>query len=930
MIDAADFLKWLNIFNVPYSGHSGSQVVVSWDGSTNPVDVTAGSGIDITDGVISLDGSGASSGYGYAALSKGDASISFINDSIYFIPIAEPPILVEDTNNFLLYTDNPVESGGHYGIQYIGIEPCVVEVKFTCHVQYGSLNENDQPNDYVISANLNLQGGPSGSFAPINPLNGGSSSGSDVKFTVFPGEGTNVILIFQIPMENEDIVFPNIRNLGPSNDPALNQIIISYYTINAIKIGDVGGVDSGVASIEGLTGDINLKSTDTSLSIIPDSPNDIDLQIAVDGITTNKIADNQVTNDKIRQSLALSILGNSTNATANVSDISAASDFQIFRRSGTSIGFGPIDLSQPNAVENSLNLDNGGTNSQSSDFYSNGSGKNGIIYYNNTRLLSTSDFTYDPTQGILSILSNAAGPGIAVESTFGSSNVAFFSASRASMIDGSAQYRLLSSSSNEWTWGTSSGSQNLVFMSNNGSNTLLTMNYSTNDIIINSGNLILNDVSKTIQINSLNLSQIVATDTNKKLVSVNLSGDVNTSGLTTTIANNAVSNAKFRQSSALSVVGNSTNATANVSDISAASDFQIFRRSGTSIGFGSIDLSQSNSVGSSILSQANGGTSVNASAYGANRIIFQNSSNNGFSSSTNLTFASNILTVSGPGSSNNAFNSIAFFKNTSSVVAGNLYAVCIDKQNAGSLILGINKDTATGSIPGNGVFISTFSATQGLYIGRGDGANLPNTADISINTSGNVLMPQDATVERSSSANVLFTCSNTGTNLASNAYFQAKTGSGTSGDSAYILTVTGGTDWHVGLDNSDSDCISIGNSFSVGTNQRLKLTTGGDLTVSTGDLFIGTAGKGLNVKSAAVSAGTANAFFITGVTLVGGTITINNSVINANCTANFTVTANGGTPGTSYRVVVGSGSVTITSTSALDTSTGNISVIKGF
>lgn len=74
------------------------------------------------------------------------------------------------------------------------------------------------------------------------------------------------------------------------------------------------------------------------------------------------------------------------------------------------------------------------------------------------------------------------------------------------------------------------------------------------------------------------------------------------------IATNGISNSLIRQSAALSVVGNSTNATANVDDITAGADHNILRRSGTAIGFGSIDLSQSGAVGSSILGIANGGT----------------------------------------------------------------------------------------------------------------------------------------------------------------------------------------------------------------------------------------------------------------------------------------------------------------------------------
>lgn len=96
---------------------------------------------------------------------------------------------------------------------------------------------------------------------------------------------------------------------------------------------------------------------------------------------------------------------------------------------------------------------------------------------------------------------------------------------------------------------------------------------------------------------------------------ITLTGDVTGSGTGTfaaTIANNAVSNAKFRQSAAQSVVGNATNATANVADISASAADQILRANGagTAIAFGSIDLSKSGAVGASILPVANGGTGL--------------------------------------------------------------------------------------------------------------------------------------------------------------------------------------------------------------------------------------------------------------------------------------------------------------------------------
>lgn len=68
-----------------------------------------------------------------------------------------------------------------------------------------------------------------------------------------------------------------------------------------------------------------------------------------------------------------------------------------------------------------------------------------------------------------------------------------------------------------------------------------------------------------------------------------------------TIANNAVSNAKLRQSVARSVVGNSTASTANVADIAAATDGQILRRNGTTIGFGTVAAGAGSGLGTAAL-----------------------------------------------------------------------------------------------------------------------------------------------------------------------------------------------------------------------------------------------------------------------------------------------------------------------------------------
>lgn len=140
-------------------------------------------------------------------------------------------------------------------------------------------------------------------------------------------------------------------------------------------------------------------------------------------------------------------------------------------------------------------------------------------------------------------------------------------------------------------------------------------------------------------------------------------------------------------------------------------------------------------------------------------------------------------------------------------------------------------------------------------------------------------------------------------------------------NSAYIWA--NGTDMRFATQTS-------GQVATAGFIERFRMASStGDFTIFAGHLVINQSGKGLNVRSSNVSAGVANTYFIIGVTLVGGTVTISNNVITTACSAVFTPNANGGTPGSGYRVLIGTGTVTVTSTSVLDTSTGTISIIKG-
>lgn len=149
---------------------------------------------------------------------------------------------------------------------------------------------------------------------------------------------------------------------------------------------------------------------------------------------------------------------------------------------------------------------------------------------------------------------------------------------------------------------------------------------------------------------------------------------------------------------------------------------------------------------------------------------------------------------------------------------------------------------------------------------------------------------------------------------AAHARLVATVADGTAGDPSMTLTITGVTAWHVGADNSDSDCLSMGTSGTVGTNQRFKLTTAGDAFFSTGDVSISTAGKGLLIKEG-TNAKMGRA------TLVGGTVVVSTTAVTANSEIFLTTQTPGGTLGAVYvSARTAATSFTITSISAIDTS----------
>ena len=98
-------------------------------------------------------------------------------------------------------------------------------------------------------------------------------------------------------------------------------------------------------------------------------------------------------------------------------------------------------------------------------------------------------------------------------------------------------------------------------------------------------------------------------------------------GVEFSVETNGITNAMLRQSAGLSVIGRSGNTTGDVADVTAGTDHQVLRRSGTSVSFGAVALNQSAAV-SGTLSTANGGTGITSFGSGVGTFLGTPSSAN--------------------------------------------------------------------------------------------------------------------------------------------------------------------------------------------------------------------------------------------------------------------------------------------------------------
>ena len=250
----------------------------------------------------------------------------------------------------------------------------------------------------VVDAVTHLSSLTLGSALPV--ASGGS--GATTLTGVVKGNGTSAFTAGQVNLATEvtgDLPFSNL-----AQGSALS------------VLGVTGNATADVASIAAGTDHQVLCRSGTSLAFG----------------AVNLASANAVTGDlpfsNLAQGSALSVLGVTGNAIADVASIAAGTDHQVLRRSGTSVGFGAIALNQSNAITGTLPIANGGTGSTSTTFVNLASNVTGTLPIAN----GGTGLTATPTNGQVDIGNGTgftrttltAGTGISITNGAGSISIA--------------------------------------------------------------------------------------------------------------------------------------------------------------------------------------------------------------------------------------------------------------------------------------------------------------------------------------------------------------------------------------------------------------------------------------------------------------------------------------------------------------------------
>lgn len=390
------------------------------------------------------------------------------------------------------------------------------------------------------------------------------------------GDIAGQLVIGQVP--NAFITFAKMQDIA--SDRLIGRDTAGSGSPEEIAV--TGGLEfTGSQSIQrsALTGDVTASAGSGSTTI------------ANNAVTTVKILDANVTDAKISDRAALSVFGRASNSSGVGADIVAGSDGDVLQRSGTSVVFAPITAASIPANSITLGKLQQITTDRLLGRDTTGTGDveqltaTGGIEFTGTGI-QTSAFTGNVTK--------AAGGTVL---TIGSAQVTD------AMITNRTALSVFGRSANSSGVGADiagSASSDAVLRINGtslGFGTVATAGIANNAVTfakfqqITTDRLVGRDTALTGNVEEISVSGGLEWTGGPGIQRSALTGDVTASAGSnaTTIANNAVTNAKFRQSGALAVVGRSANSTGNVADIQGtASSGQVLRVSGTTLGFGTV------------------------------------------------------------------------------------------------------------------------------------------------------------------------------------------------------------------------------------------------------------------------------------------------------------------------------------------------------
>ena len=347
----------------------------------------------------------------------------------------------------------------------------------------------------------------------------------------------------------------------------------------------------------------------------------------------------------------------------------------------------------------------------------------------------------------------------------------------------------------------------------------------------------------------------------------NLTGVITSVGNATSIASQTGTGTTFVMSASPTITGTLTLSGLNASQLTATDASKNLVSLDTTTYPSLTEISYVKGVTSGIQTQLNNitsnyvpytGATTNVNL-GANTLTLSNSSS-----------SVSQLVVRGGGSATSPGLMASFSSPSSGVNTGNMYGITVLRFGLGSVYMGINKDTASGNVPANAMFLSTSAASMPISIGRGNGSStVIGNADILIaGTTGDVTIANNFTVSSHTTFEGVTSTGATGTgNLvysASPAFtgtvnFAAATGSGT-------LTLSGltagsaifaGTAGLISQDNANYFWDNTNKRLCLGTaTSRQRITIGTTASTSTttpesidlGGTYSSAAGTNLKLK----------------------------------------------------------------------------------